>query len=147
MKIQKKWLYILLTAAGVFGVVTILFFSGEKWLRDGWYYIPDRAIAIALGLCVFWQIVLTAGTFFLMAWIRKKFDGFAWNWFLYSLGFEQKVEQYDEHIALNVTNTFVRTRFRYPHYMYEENWLFMRSLSDEEQQVYLRQFVLTIEKK
>ena len=59
---------------------------------------------------------------------------FAWNWFLYSLGFEQKVEQYDEHIALYVTNTFVRTRFRYPHYMYEENWLFMRSLSDEEQQ-------------
>ena len=57
MKIQKKWLYILLTAAGVFGVVTILFFSGEKWLRDGWYYIPDRAIAIALGFCVFWQIV------------------------------------------------------------------------------------------
>ena len=52
----------------------------------------------------------------------------------YSLGFEQKVEQYDEHIALYVTNTFVRTRFRYPHYMYEENWLFMRSLSDEEQQ-------------
>ena len=48
MKIQKKWLYILLAAAGVFGVVTILFFSGEKWLRDGWYYIPDRAIAIAL---------------------------------------------------------------------------------------------------
>ena len=89
-----------------------------------------------------------------MTWIRKKFDGwmrriiripvivaavflflfFAWNWFLYSLGFEQKVEQYDEHIALYVTNTFVRTRFRYPHYMYEENWLFMRSLSDEEQQ-------------
>ena len=154
MKIQKKWLYILLAAAGVIGVVTILFFSGKKWLRDGWYYIPDRAIAIALGLCVFWQIVLTAGTCFLMAWIRKKFDGWmrmiirvpvivaavflflflAWNWFLYSLGSEQKVEQYDEHIALYVTNTFVRTRFRYPHYMYEENWLFMRSLSDEEQQ-------------
>ena len=75
MKIQKKWLYILLTAAGVFGVVTILFFSGEKWLRDGWYYIPDRAIAIALGFCVFWQIVLTAGTCFFLAWIRKKFDG------------------------------------------------------------------------
>ena len=139
---------------------TILFFSGEKWLRDGWYYIPDRAIAIALGLCVFWQIVLTAGTCFLMAWIRKKFDGWmrmiirvpvivaavflflflAWNWFLYSLGSEQKVEQYDEHIALYVTNTFVRTRFRYPHYMYEENWLFMRSLSDEEQQEAVLQY-------
>ena len=100
MKIQKKWLYILLAAAGVFGVVTILFFSGEKWLRDGWYYIPDRAIAIALGLCVFWQIVLTAGTFF--CWrgterIRRLDEKdyqdtgdrggsfsvpvFAWNWF------------------------------------------------------------------
>ena len=40
MKIQKKWLYILLAAAGVFGVVTILFFSGEKWLRDGWVVSP-----------------------------------------------------------------------------------------------------------
>ena len=47
MKIQKKWLYILLAAAGVFGVVTILFFSGEKWLRDGWYYIPDGDIFFA----------------------------------------------------------------------------------------------------
>ena len=45
MKIQKKWLYILLAAAGVFGVVTILFFSGEKWLRDGWALrvLADRA--------------------------------------------------------------------------------------------------------
>lgn len=33
-----------------------------------------------------------------------------------------------------VNNTFARTRFRYPHYMYEENWLFMRNLDDEEQQ-------------
>lgn len=56
----------------------------------------------------------------------------AWSWFLYSLKFDDKVEQYDEHIALYVDNTFVRTRFRYPHYMYEENWLFMRALSDDE---------------
>ena len=58
----------------------------------------------------------------------------AWNWLLYSFQFEEKVEQYDEHIALYVNNTFARTRFRYPHYMYEENWLFMRNLDDEEQQ-------------
>ena len=45
----------------------------------------------------------------------------AWNWLLYSFQFEEKVEQYDEHIALYVNNTFARTRFRYPHYMYEEN--------------------------
>lgn len=56
----------------------------------------------------------------------------AWNWILYSFNFEEKVEQYDEHIALYVDNTFVRTRFRYPHYMYEENWLIMRRLSDDE---------------
>ena len=48
----------------------------------------------------------------------------AWNWLLYSF----------QHIALYVNNTFARTRFRYPHYMYEENWLFMRNLDDEEQQ-------------
>ena len=58
----------------------------------------------------------------------------AWNWLLYSFQFEEKVDQYDEHIALYVNNTFARTRFRYPHYMYEENWLFMRNLDDEEQQ-------------
>ena len=56
----------------------------------------------------------------------------AWNWLLYSFQFEEKVQQYD--IALYVNNTFARTRFRYPHYMYEENWLFMRNLDDEEQQ-------------
>ncbi len=100
MKIRKNGLYTAGCSRCVRCGHNSLFF-GEKWLRDGWYYIPDRAIAIALGLCVFWQIVLTAGTFFLMAWIRKKFDGwmrriiripvivaavflflfFAWNWF------------------------------------------------------------------
>lgn len=30
----------------------------------------------------------------------------AWNWLLYSFQFEEKVEQYDEHIALYVNNTF-----------------------------------------
>ena len=58
----------------------------------------------------------------------------AWNWLIYSFKFDEKVEQYDEHIALYVNNTFVRTRFRYPHYMYEENWLIMRTLSDDELQ-------------
>ena len=40
--------------------------------------------------------------------------------------------QYDEHIALYVRNTFVRVEHRNPHYMYEENLLFMRKLSSEE---------------
>ena len=159
MKIQKKWLYILLAAAGVFGVVTILFFSGEKWLRDGWYYIPAGRSHCTWALRVLADRADSGDIFF--AGVEQKeirrldekdyqdtgdraavflFLFFAWNWFLYSLGFEQKVEQYDEHIALYVTNTFVRTRFRYPHYMYEENWLFMRSLSDEEQQEAVLQY-------
>ena len=57
---------------------------------------------------------------------------FAWNWILYNLKFDIKVEQYDEHIALYVKNTFVRTEYREPHYRYEVNWLLMRELNDDE---------------
>ena len=46
------------------------------------------------------------------------------------VGVIYQVEQYDEHIALYVSDTLVRARFRHPHYMYEENWFFMRKLSD-----------------
>ena len=35
------------------------------------------------------------------------------------------MKQYDEHIAVYVN-------YRDPHYRYEENWLFMRKLSDDE---------------
>ena len=72
-------------------------------------------------------IVTVSGTLCLVLFL-------AWNWLIYSFKFDEKVEQYDEHIALYVNNTFVRTRFRYPHYMYEENWLIMRTLSDDELQ-------------
>lgn len=95
---------------------------------------------------------MITGVCFLSAQLKKRFRGWvktiimvptvtatiflvlflAWNWILYSFNFEEKVEQYDDHIALYVDNTFVRTRFRYPHYMYEENWLIMRRLSDDE---------------
>ena len=61
---------------------------------------------------------------------------------IYSFKFDEKVEQYDEHIALYVNNTFVRTRFRYPHYMYEENWLIMRTLSDDELQEAVLKYVI-----
>ena len=144
----------MLLTVGMIGVLTVLFFTGESWLGGGWYYIPDRAITIALVFCIFWQIALITGTFFLSMRVNKIVGGWrkrivmipmfaaaaflflflAWNWLLYSFQFEEKVEQYDEHIALYVNNTFARTRFRYPHYMYEENWLFMRNLDDEEQQ-------------
>lgn len=51
---------------------------------------------------------------------------------MYSLDFDEKVEQYDIHIALYVDNTFVRPRFRFPHYQYEENILLKRNLNENE---------------
>ena len=152
---QEKRIRILRFAAGVIaviGVITILFLKGEKLLPDGWYYIPDRAIMITLLLCIFWQGALIAGACFLMIYIKKKFNGWmkhfikaitvvvtivlvlllAGNWIAYNFKLEEKVKQCDEHIAIYVCNTFARTRFRYPHYMYEENWLLMRNLSEEE---------------
>lgn len=38
------------------------------------------------------------------------------SFIMYSFDFDEKVEQYDQHIALYVDNTFVRTCFRYPQY-------------------------------
>ena len=154
MKFQRnRWSYIWLFLLGATSLVTVLFFAGEKLLPNGWCYIPSSAIIIAFILCMFWQIILIIGGCMLSKRIKTYFHSWvktiiqvmngisvvflvlilAWNCFLYMLKFEQKVEQYDEHIALYVTNTFVRPRFRYPHYMYEENGLFMRPLSDEEQ--------------
>ena len=155
MKIQRKiWNYILIFVLGMMGMITIIFFLVEKLLGDGRCYIPQSAIMIALMLCVFWQIALITVACLLGRRIKKIFHGvvkmmmtivtvsgtlclvlfLAWNWLIYSFKFDEKVEQYDEHIALYVNNTFVRTRFRYPHYMYEENWLIMRTLSDDELQ-------------
>lgn len=49
------------------------------------------------------------------------------------LYYEYKKEFHDRR-GSNVDNTFARTHFRNPHYRYEENWLLMRELSDEELQ-------------
>ncbi|MDE7342078.1 MAG: hypothetical protein K2N80_16235 [Lachnospiraceae bacterium] len=150
MESNKK--YILLSVFSVLVFITILFFAGEKLLADGWYYIPDTAIKIVSILCLLWQGALIIGVCLLSRRLKILLSGWvkniaiaisvvaaiflvlflAWNSLLYSLKFTEKVEQYDEHIALYVKNTFVRTRLRYPHYMYEENWLFMRNLSDDE---------------
>lgn len=54
------------------------------------------------------------------------------NYRMYSLDFDEKVEQYDQHIVLYVDNTFVRPRFRYPQYQYEENILLKRNLNKKE---------------
>lgn len=60
MKIQRKiWNYILILVLGMMGMITIIFFLVEKLLLgDRRCYIPQRAIMIALMLCVFWQVAL-----------------------------------------------------------------------------------------
>lgn len=143
---------ILVFIFGILIVASIIFFVGEKVLDDGWYYIPERAIQIALILCVLWQCMLIVGVCLLQKQLKIHLSGwiknvtrvisvvvtislillFAWNWILYNLKFDIKVEQYDEHIALYVKNTFVRTEYREPHYRYEVNWLLMRELNDDE---------------
>ena len=154
MKMQRKKIkkYILLFMFIVLAAITILFFAGENLLDDGWYYIPDRAVTVALILCMCWQCALIIGACLLSKRLGTLLGDrikngimvfvviaviflvlvLAWNWLLYSLKFDEKVEQYDKHIALYVNNTFVRTKYREPHYRYEENWLFMRMLSDDE---------------
>lgn len=144
--------YLLLFTFSVLVAITILFFAGEKLLDEGWYYIPDRATTIALILCMLWQGALIIGVCLLSKRLKMLFHNrvknvimllavvaviflvlfLAWNWLLYSLKFDEKVEQYDEHIALYANNTFVRTKYRILYYRYEENWLLMRMLSDDE---------------
>ena len=144
--------YILLFVFSVLAAITILFFAGEKLRDEGWYYIPGRANTIALILCMLWQGALIIGVCLLSKRLKTLFSGWvknitialavvaviflvlflAWNWLLYTLKFDEKVEQYDEHIALYANNTFVRTKYRILYYRYEENWLLMRMLSDDE---------------
>lgn len=69
--VRKKCIHILLLTVGMIGVLTVLFFTGESWLGGGWYYIPDRAITIALVFCIFWQIALITGTY-KYSWVWKK---------------------------------------------------------------------------
>lgn len=54
------------------------------------------------------------------------------SYIMYSLDFDEKVEKYDQHIVLYVDDAFVRPRFRYPHYQYEENILRKRNLNKKE---------------
>ena len=123
--------HILLFVFSVLAAITILFFAGEKLLADGWYYIPDRAITVASILCVFWQGALIIGAcalskrlkILLSSWVKNitivitvvaaifLVLFLAWNLLLYSIKFDEKVEQYDEHIALYVKNTFVKHGF------------------------------------
>lgn len=145
-------LYMLTLAFSALVIITLLFFLGDVLTADGREYIPNSASNIALVLCVLWQCVLVIGIYRLQKKIKEFSSGWikkivtitatgaaiflvlvlAWNWFLYTLKLNERIGRYDEHIALYVTNTFVRPQFRDPHYMYEENWLFMRNLSEDE---------------
>ena len=152
MKNKKRKQTVLFLAFVLFVFITILFFNGEKLLGEGWSYIPSTAIRIAFVICFIWQILLIVFCYRLQkklkvsltGWIKKAMIfvivvmttgivlGIGKNFIMYSLDFDEKVEQYDQHIALYVDNTFARTRFRYPHYQYEENVLLKRNLNKKE---------------
>lgn len=141
-KLNRKQVIILLLIV-LFIFITILFFNGEKLLGEGWSYIPSTAIRIAFIICFIWQILLIVFAYKLQKEIKSLFNGLekeSYNTYfccidnrivldigksfiMYSFDFDEKVEQYDQHIALYVDNTFARIRFRYPHYQYEENVL------------------------
>ena len=146
-KLNRKQVIILLLIV-LFIFITILFFNGEKLLGEGWSYIPSTAIRIAF----IWQILLIVFAYklqkklkaFLMGWKKKVITlisvvlttgivlDIGKSFIMYSFDFDEKVEQYDQHIALYVDNTFVRTCFRYPQYQYEENILLKRNLNKKE---------------
>ena len=145
-KLNRKQVIILLLIV-LFIFITILFFKGE-----GWSYIPSTAIRIAFIICFIWQILLIVFAYklqkklkaFLMGWKKKVITlisvvlttgivlDIGKSFIMYSFDFDEKVEQYDQHIALYVDNTFVRTCFRYPQYQYEENILLKRNLNKKE---------------
>ena len=124
-------------------VCTILFLTGHIGSLFGWYYIPAKAINITMFICLAWLIfgVIIARRIICclpenQSRITKNIEkiivivcGVVCGIFLlgmcfsYSFKLEEKVMQYDEHIALYVRNTFVRVEHRNPHYMYEENLL------------------------
>lgn len=145
----KKVIFIFLCVLVFF---TLAFWVGQYCLPNNWNYIPESAILLVMMLSALWLIVLIASLHYFSCYLKRKIIGWrkgiitiasvalgifvvlviGYNSFRYTLNLEEKVEQYDNHIALYVDNTFVRVEYRYPHYMYEENWLFMRTLDKEE---------------
>ena len=147
---SKKYMFLFMLI--LLFTATLLFFIGEKLLPQGWHYVPESAVTVVVILYILWLGVCIVVVRFLLKKIKLHLQGFfnviaiiltfvaafflalflAWHLFLYSLKFEVKEEQYDQHIALYVKNTFIRPEYRYPHYQYEENWLLMRNLTDGE---------------
>ena len=132
---------------------SLAFISVEKLLPDGWYYVPATANLIAIILSVIWSGIVAVIIWYCSMIIRKRvtqrnvkgiimvitsliyvctISFLLFNCWRYCAKHQEKVEQYDEHLALYVKNTFVRPEFRNPNYKYEENWLFMRNLNTDE---------------
>lgn len=149
---KKKYIFSLIILGVLMGI-SIAFFVVENHLPDGWYYVPKTANLIAFLLCVLWSIIFVAILWRFSVILKTRMYHavgkgcitvifiilscfivlfLSWNCLLYSLKHQEKVEQYDEHVALYVNNTFVRTRWREPCYRYEENWLLMRRLTEDE---------------
>lgn len=138
---------------GMMVIISLAFISVEKLLPDGWYYVPATANLIAIILSVIWSGIAAVIIWHYSMIARKRVTQrtvkglvtvitsliyvcivflLLFNCWGYCAKHQEKVEQYDEHLALYVKNTFVRPEARNPNYKYEENWLFMRSLSDDE---------------
>lgn len=109
MKNKKRKQTVLFLA---FVFITVLFFSGEKFLKEGWSYIPSSAIKIAFVICFIWQILLIVLAYglqkklktFLTGWMKKGMRfvialittgivlGIGKNYIMYRLDFDEKVE-------------------------------------------------------
>lgn len=143
---------VIFTFLSVLTFLTLAFFVGQYFLPNNWHYIPESAIVLVMILDVLWLITSIAILHYFSGYLKRKIMRgrkgiitissmvlgifvvlvIGYNSFKYTLNLEEKIEQYDSHIALYVDNTFVRVEHRYPHYMYEENWLLMRTLDEEE---------------
>lgn len=146
---KKRVIFIFLS---VLTFLTLAFFAGQYFLPNNWHYIPESAIVLVVILDVLWLIMSIVTLYYFSGYLRRKIMRgrkgiitiisvvlgifavlvIGYNSSKYMLNLDEKVEQYDSHIALYVDNTFVRVEYRYPYYMYEENWLLMRTLDEEE---------------
>lgn len=149
---NRKLKIILMILLGIVILVTLLFFGVEPLLPSGVSYIPETAVLISMLLCFVWIIIVIVVLCLIKSLIKEQLNVvwkvllkillvvagiiiclfLMWNCFLYILSSEEKVVQYDEHIALYVNNSFVRVEHRRLHYSYHENFLLMRNLSDDE---------------
>ncbi len=149
---NRKLKIILMMLLGIVILITLLFFGIELLLPSGVSYIPETAVLVAEVLCFVWIIIVFVVLFLIKSHIKEPLNlvwkvllkillfvagiiicvFLMWHCFLYILSSEEKVRQYDEHIALYVDNSFVRVEHRRLHYSYHENFLLMRNLSDDE---------------